>query len=206
MGELMNLNPKVPIADADIPALIARDSETAAAIAAHTGAVDPHPVYLTQAEGDGRYRRSAVALTDSDIPAAIARDSETTVAIDAHIAAIDPHPQYLTQAEGDARYPRFLRKVLTGVIPLGAQQRLTVPHGVPADKIIAFSAFVTVPVDSVWPGWMLLPGDVTPWTLSNSYYQFSRLECDPINISAETYMNDTSQLGMKVVFVIDYLL
>lgn len=69
------------------------------AIANHTTAVDPHPGYLTQTEGDGLYRRSAVALTDADIPAAIARDAEVTSAIANHAAAIDPHPNYLTQMD-----------------------------------------------------------------------------------------------------------
>ncbi|MEG3913573.1 hypothetical protein QT979_08565, partial [Microcoleus sp. w2-18bC1] len=85
---------------------IARDSEVTAAITAHTSAADPHPAYLTQTEGDARYRQSSVALTDSDIPAAIARDSEVTAAITAHTSAADPHPAYLTQTEGDARYFR----------------------------------------------------------------------------------------------------
>jgi len=31
------------------------DTEVASLIANHTAAVDPHPIYLTQAEGDGRY-------------------------------------------------------------------------------------------------------------------------------------------------------
>lgn len=43
------------ITDADIPAEIARDTETTAAIATHAALADPHPVYLTQAEGDARY-------------------------------------------------------------------------------------------------------------------------------------------------------
>jgi hypothetical protein len=42
---LRNLNPVTPIAEADIPATIARDSEIAAAIAAHLAAVDPHSQY-----------------------------------------------------------------------------------------------------------------------------------------------------------------
>ena len=46
MGELTNLNPRGAITDADIPASIARDSKTAAAIAAHEAKVDPHPQYL----------------------------------------------------------------------------------------------------------------------------------------------------------------
>ncbi|WP_341738735.1 hypothetical protein [Microcoleus sp. CAWBG640] len=102
MGNLIDLNSQIP--DSRIPAGIARDTETTAAINAHIVAVDPHPIYLTQAEGDGRYRQTATALTDADIPAAIARDVEVTAAVTAHVAAADPHPVYLTQAEGDGRY------------------------------------------------------------------------------------------------------
>lgn len=46
------------IADGDIPATIARDSEVAtvsAALSAHEAAGDPHPQYLTQTEGDAQY-------------------------------------------------------------------------------------------------------------------------------------------------------
>jgi hypothetical protein len=75
-----------------------------AAVAAHESAADPHSQYLTQAEGDGRYRQSATPLTDGDIPAGIARDSEVAAAIGAHEAAADPHPGYLTAAEGNAAY------------------------------------------------------------------------------------------------------
>jgi hypothetical protein len=74
------------------------------AVASHVAAADPHSQYLTQAEGDGRYRQSATALSDSDIPAGIARDSEVAAAIGAHEAAADPHPGYLTAAEGAAAY------------------------------------------------------------------------------------------------------
>lgn len=80
------------ITDADIPAAIARDTETAAAIAAHAALEDPHPIYLTQAEGDGRYRQSAVPLADGDIPAAIARDAEFAAADLAHVGLSNPHP------------------------------------------------------------------------------------------------------------------
>jgi len=63
------------IHDADIPSTIARDSEVASAIAAHEGASDPHPGYLTQAEGDARYRELTDAVTYSELtskPAALA--------------------------------------------------------------------------------------------------------------------------------------
>lgn len=53
MGNLIDLNSQIP--DSRIPAGIARDTETTAAINAHIVAVDPHPIYLTQAEGDERY-------------------------------------------------------------------------------------------------------------------------------------------------------
>lgn len=43
MGRLTNLNPTAPIADADLPASIARDAEFIAADTAHATAVDPHP-------------------------------------------------------------------------------------------------------------------------------------------------------------------
>lgn len=102
MGDLIDLNSQIP--DSRIPVGIARDTETAAAIGAHIAAVDPHPTYLTQVEGDERYRQTARALTDADIPAAIARDVEVTAAVTAHVAAADPHPVYLTQTEGDERY------------------------------------------------------------------------------------------------------
>ena len=85
------------IPEAQIDPAIARDIETAAAVAAHAGASDPHPIYLTQAEGDAQYRQKAVALVDSDIPSAIARDTEYVAADAAHIAATDPHPSLWTR-------------------------------------------------------------------------------------------------------------
>lgn len=60
----------------------------AAAVAAHEAAVDPHAVYLTEAEGDGFYD----AIGDA------------VAAVAAHEAGVDPHPGYLTAAEGDALY------------------------------------------------------------------------------------------------------
>jgi hypothetical protein len=54
----------------------------------HEASVDPHPQYLTAAEGNAAYDALGAASTgDSD-----------------HLAAADPHPQYLTGAEGDAAY------------------------------------------------------------------------------------------------------
>lgn len=50
MGKLTNLNPAVPIADADLPASITRDTELDNKIAAHLAAIDPHTQYLTQNE------------------------------------------------------------------------------------------------------------------------------------------------------------
>lgn len=57
---------------------------SAAAVSAHEALLDPHPQYLTGAEGDAAY--------------------EPVGAVATHEALPDPHPQYLTQAEGDAAY------------------------------------------------------------------------------------------------------
>ncbi len=53
MGELIDLNSQIP--DNRIPAGVARDTETTAAINAHVAEADPHAQYLLQAEGDARY-------------------------------------------------------------------------------------------------------------------------------------------------------
>ncbi|MEG4944631.1 hypothetical protein, partial [Microcoleus sp. F4-D5] len=52
----------VALTDADIPSVIARDSEVTAAINAHLAAADPHAQYLLQSEGDARYRQSSTAF------------------------------------------------------------------------------------------------------------------------------------------------
>jgi hypothetical protein len=70
----------------------ARVSDFAAAadarVAVHAAATDPHPQYLTAAEGAAAYDAVGAA----------------TAAVAAHAAATDPHPQYLTPAEGSAAY------------------------------------------------------------------------------------------------------
>lgn len=50
---------KNPITEPQVPSAIARDAEVTVAINSHAAAADPHPVYLTQAEGDARYGESA---------------------------------------------------------------------------------------------------------------------------------------------------
>lgn len=67
-----------PLVDADIPATLARDSEVTSAVSAeatardtaiatavstHEAAGNPHPVYLTQAEGDALYQPLATVLS-----------------------------------------------------------------------------------------------------------------------------------------------
>lgn len=55
-----------------------------AAVSAHVAVADPHPQYLTAAEGNSAY--------------------EVAGAVATHTESADPHPQYMTQAEADARY------------------------------------------------------------------------------------------------------
>jgi environmental stress-induced protein Ves len=61
-------------------------------VGTHVAASDPHPQYLTPAEGNAAYDALGAAAS----------------AVSTHVAASDPHPQYNTQAEGDARYERNL--------------------------------------------------------------------------------------------------
>jgi hypothetical protein len=86
------------LSDSDIPAGIARDSEVAAAIGAHEAAADPHPGYLTPAEGNTAY--------------------EAAGAVAAHVAAADPHTQYVQP--GDS--PSFAGLTVTGTAPV------VIPH------------------------------------------------------------------------------
>ena len=55
IGGYAELDGAGTVPDAQIPAAIARDSEVAAAITAHEAAGDPHPQYLTAAEGNAAY-------------------------------------------------------------------------------------------------------------------------------------------------------
>jgi hypothetical protein len=58
------------------------------AVGAHVAAADPHPVYLTGAEGAAAFDAAGAASS----------------AVGVHAAAADPHPQYLTSAEGVAAF------------------------------------------------------------------------------------------------------
>ncbi|MEG3900004.1 MULTISPECIES: tail fiber domain-containing protein [unclassified Microcoleus] len=100
------------ITAADLPPENAMDVEVSAAINAHAGATDPHPIYLTQLEGDGRYRQSATAITDAELPATIARDTEFQAADTAHVNATDPHTQYRLKSVAitDAELPATIAR------------------------------------------------------------------------------------------------
>lgn len=61
---------------------------TPESVATHEAASDPHPQYLTTAEGNAAYDSAGAASS----------------AVTTHEAASNPHPVYLTQAEGDSLY------------------------------------------------------------------------------------------------------
>ena len=63
------------VADARIASTIARDSEVAAAVSAHEAAGDPHPGYLTAAEGNAAYQP-----LDSDLTAVAAANNGAVLA------------------------------------------------------------------------------------------------------------------------------
>lgn len=98
--------------------------------------------YLSQTQGDAKYRQIGTALTDTDIPAAIARDAEVAAAVAAHAAAIDPHPVYLTQTEGDVRYPLYKQVIFTTASAQGGTANTV--HGLVFAKILSFSSMVKI--------------------------------------------------------------
>lgn len=64
-----------------------------AAVAAHAGAADPHPGYLTAAEGNAAYDAIGAASA-----AQAAAEATAAGALGAHVAAGDPHPAYLLES------------------------------------------------------------------------------------------------------------
>ena len=159
--------------------------------------------YLSQTQGDSRYRQITVALTDADIPAAIARDTETTAAINAHVVATDPHPIYLTQAEGDALYAKqFTRAIFTGNCPSTTNGTTSIAHGLTASRIKSFTAFAliypgTISEIRIQPG-----GAVAPFLGTNFFYS---VDISPANINIRTSTNSNNVLGTQVTITIDYL-
>jgi len=74
----------------------------ATAVSAHEAASDPHPVYLTDAEGDAQYSQLGHNHAGVYDPAGTAASE-----VASHVAAADPHSIYLTDAEGDAQYSQL---------------------------------------------------------------------------------------------------
>lgn len=82
-----------------LPPAIATDAELAASLFAHVSVPDPHPQYITAAEGDTAIAAAVAAhKAEADPHPGYATDADLT----GHINADDPHPQYLTPAEMDA--------------------------------------------------------------------------------------------------------
>jgi hypothetical protein len=82
--------------DVFAPTVHAHPAEIAAAIDIHEGLADPHPGYITTAEGDAAYAPLGHLHGGVYEPAG---------SVAAHAALSDPHTQYLTQAEADGLYP-----------------------------------------------------------------------------------------------------
>ena len=98
---------------------------SAAGIAAHEAAPDPHPIYTTAAEAGAaapvqsvNAQAGVVVLDFTDVGADAAGTSAAGIA--AHEAAPDPHPQYTTAAEAAVAAPVQSVNGNTGVVVLGA--------------------------------------------------------------------------------------
>lgn len=124
-GGYASLDGSGTVPDAQIPAAIARDTEVAAAISTHEAAPDPHPQYLTEAEGDARYGLSSTetervqdiaggmvsgnvedgisaTYDDTNGKLDLANTDKGSTAVATHEAASDPHPQYQRESEKGA--------------------------------------------------------------------------------------------------------
>lgn len=95
------------------PVDAATEQDVANAILAHEAAENPHPVYLTEPEGDQRYLPvgwlpPGEYLTESE------GDARYPLKTDP-----DPYPQYLTTADADLTYEQLSRKgAPSGYVPL----------------------------------------------------------------------------------------
>lgn len=78
------------------------DEDVAAAVAAHEAASNPHPVYLTQAEGDALYKAIGYVPSWAEITG-----KPTTFPPDAH----NHDDRYFTETESDGRYVRTVNDV-----------------------------------------------------------------------------------------------
>lgn len=69
------------------------------AITEHINTPDPHPQYLTHAEGDARYPLATAVAAALDEKEAV---GTAAASMDAHTGAANPHPEYQTQSAVDA--------------------------------------------------------------------------------------------------------
>jgi hypothetical protein len=115
MGELINLNPVKPIADADLPPSITRDTEFAAADAAHVNAQDPHPLYLTQAEASLLYRLLANTQTFTSTVKSVGISSGTISTSDANTQANKSGHEVQAANASSAAYISLHRPGIWGV-------------------------------------------------------------------------------------------
>ena len=120
------------------------DTEVASLIANHTAAVDPHPTYLTQPEGDGRYRQTATPLVDGDIPAAIARDVEVASAIASHVN--NSHSVALALLKGS-------------VAGVGIESIIFIPATISTNKIVSILAEVPETLGSSGTRFIIVGGE-----------------------------------------------
>lgn len=74
-------------------------------ILSHEAKADPHPQYLTPAEGNAAYTPLAHAgAADPHTQYVLHTEGDAAYAPKSHVTDVDPHPQYLTPAEGNAAY------------------------------------------------------------------------------------------------------
>lgn len=105
---------------------------TSARVEAHLLASDPHPQYLTPAEGGAQYAPiSHVSASNAHAQYLLKTEAATQYAPLSHTTAPDPHPQYLLESDAISGY--LSRAVNTLIADASGQSRFRFnsPSGVP---------------------------------------------------------------------------
>jgi hypothetical protein len=129
------------------------------------------------------------AIADSDIPGSITRDSEMTATMNAHTSAPHPHIQY----------PVFKRAIYRMNCPTGGNSFTNLQHGLDANTIQAFAAFVEIYIVNAWI--KILPGGIAPWVIPNTFYS---VDIGPGNINIRSGTNSSNIYGAGATIVIDF--
>lgn len=122
------------VADARIAAALARDSEVTTAVSDHAAAANPHPTYLTQAEGDAAYEAAGAIATHSADSTAVHGITDTVAlvvdgdAAGGELAGTYPNPTVASSHAGGTHAATQAAAEATAAGALTAHEGAADPH------------------------------------------------------------------------------